>query len=1077
MQRTNYWNQTRPTDTQLNWTETSKSNAISQRLRSSAQMGIAWGFAVTVNPTDNTKIDVGRGEGYSGGLFQINEFETAGSAQRISTYTDTPSGTDDTGPAAIGQALADYTAGVANYVSLVYGEITSQPLAERTYPFNVRQTVVTETFTVSVLTVTQWNALGSAALNNRILVGIVTAQGAGTALTSANIDQFVQPKTLPTTSQPQTILGTTVVGVADTSPLGIGTLRWDPTINQMFWTAPGDAEGTGLVISDSGVFTVYSSTLNYYIALNIVWGSLSLVAVAISENLSVQSLYGRAIPMFSAVDQIHRDMVGSGQPSVTNPHAMTLADIGGGTLDHADLFHVNGISKDADTSQLECQIDAINDRIQVTSLGGYENSFLIDGKTLTEVTGSPYVNFDITPIPTSGQYLIYIDNAGGLHKVQIGDYDDALVREFTNFNNLDIWDIHNLVAGTAEIEWAQNLGTSDGAIRYKAPGDAFGDWVQVAAGVPGTPATGNWGIYKVYSSDTDNWIILQFNGAIGVSNTETFTTVQDETDYAAETMLKLCVVSWNATTEQLTNLRDIRRFVTADNRTEFEEEHDEDGAHTKTLRNIFRVYTDSEGAVDASADSYGVLGRAGAVIGVYGYAADTAVYGSVPNDSAGYFKANDATGVYGSGVNFMGGYFRANNIGLFGTAVADTGAYLGANNSAVVGSALVNTAGHFKADGNIGVYGLAVGDTGGYFKAANSAVVGSVLANTAAYYKADVDIAVYGTAVGNTGGYLKAANSAVVGSVLGNAGGYFKADVNVGVYGTAVGNTGGYFKANNSAVVGSALVDTAGHFKADGAIAVYGSAPNTAGRFIANVATAIDATAVNATAIYASAPTRGIRADVAGNTAMFGSAVGSFGLRGDAGHLAGFFAADSNWAANEVIGLYCSARNPGATNSAVCLQAYQPNSGATGIAALALHAADGTAIYASADSAYGVWVTAKSQQAIYAQAPDRVVYAVANVAAVAGDAVYGLAQGSLGAGVYGLASESGGIGVRGSCSDADGQAGGSFKGAATASVAIIIDGVIDYGGVAGSAAGATAGAIRLLVGGNTYGIRYYEEAV
>jgi len=987
MQRTNYWNQTRPTDTQLGWTETSKINAINERLRSSAQMGVAWGFQVTVNSVDNTKIDIARGEGYSGGMFLVNEFETAGSGQRISTYTDSPSGVDDTGPAATAQGLADYTAGVKNYVSLVYGELASQPLGERTYPFTNRQTVVTETFTVSVLTEAQWNALGSEAVNNRILVAIVTAQGAGTTLTSADIDQFVQPKTLPTTSQPQTISGVTIVGVADITPLGIGTLRWDPSLNQMFWTAPGDTEGIGLSISDSGVFSLASANANYTLSVNVVWGSLSLVAVDTSENIRVQSLYGRTIPMFSGVDQIHRDMIGSGQPSPTNAHGMTLADIGGGTLDHADLFHLNGISKDAESTQLECHIDdAINDRIQVTSLGGYENSFLVDGKTLTEVSGSNYVNFDTLPQPDSGEYLIYIDSGGNLGKVQIGE-------AFTNFTNLDIWDIHNTVAGTGEIQW----DATNEAIRYKAPGDAWGNWVFVSEILP--EGSGYYGMHKVYSSTTTEWIILHFNGVIGASNTETFTIVKDETDYADETMLKLAVINWNKTTEILSDLRDIRRFVTADNRTEFEEEHDSDGLHTKTLQSLFRVDVGSAdvGAIMGIAGSSAIYGSASSMAGVAGSALTNGVWGSADTiavygmaaQTGGYFAAA-VTGVYGEAAVRLGGYFAAPNTAVYAEAAAATAIWASALNSGVVA-----TAGNARA-----IVALAPNYGVSAVVASSRAVYGSA-SSVAAYFVADHAYGMIGIA----------SSTAIYGSATVDYGVIGTADT-FGVWGEAAVSCGVYGSAASTGIYGIAATNYGVRGIAGGVIGVDGSAPNTAGRFIADTDIGVSASAAAATGVYGIAPVTAIMGTspntagyfgVATETAIYGIAGSSYGVVGSAGNLAGSFNASSNWNANNVIGVYGSAENGSNPNSAIGVLGFVGGSAATGVYGGANHAADGTGVYGSASNEVGV-------------------YGIASATGVIGSGAIG---------VFGKAAIANGTGIKGSAENAGGI-GGAFLGATVA---------------------------------------------
>ena len=280
MQRTEYWNQTRPSQTQLNNTEDSKVNGILRRMRSLAQMGIRTGFRVTVNAGDATQIDIGPGEGYTGGYYLSENIRSSGSGsssgagERISTLTDGATGEVGYIPTVEGQGLAVYTSGALNYVALLYRETTDTPLAERLYPFTSRNTIIRETFSVVVYTAAEWAAFTAAELSDRILVAIVTAQGAGNALSLANINQVTQPKTHPTTAQPSTLTGVTITGLSQETLVGSGTLRWEVSTSKLYWTAPGDVEGTGVAIPDSGVYTVYSSDTSYWVELTVVFASL-----------------------------------------------------------------------------------------------------------------------------------------------------------------------------------------------------------------------------------------------------------------------------------------------------------------------------------------------------------------------------------------------------------------------------------------------------------------------------------------------------------------------------------------------------------------------------------------------------------------------------------------------------------------------------------------------------------------------------------------------------------------------------------------------------------------------------------
>lgn len=872
MQRTKYFNQTRPTDTQLNWTESSRVNAIRQRFRSGSQMGISWGFRVTVNTSDNTKIDISRGEGYTGGVYTVDEFEGLGSGERISTYTDSPSGPQDLGPAATGQALADYTNGVRNYISLVFSESESTALAERTYPFTAHNTIVTEEFTVSALSATDWTALSETERNNRVLVAIVTANGPGVALTSSSIDQFVQPKTHPSVSTPSTIIGVTPIGVAETTPLGNGAIRWAPSSNELFWTAPGDSEGTGVTVTDSGQYVLYSDDTDYSLIVAVVYANLTTVA-ATSEVVQVTSLYGRAIPMFSGVDQAHRDMLGTGNASTTNPHGLTLNDISGGGFDHADLFHENAISKDADPTQLLPQVDGVNDRIQVTNLGGYNNSYLVDGRiydTLTGVTAGNYgyITFDTTPQPAAGDYLIYVDSAGALQKVLIGGYVAGSVPENPFWTaNIQILDIYNTTAGTGTLNW----DTADSSLTWTAPGDAVGPKVYLQTGT-------STGIFKVYS-DNDDWILLEISaGGLGATNSSNITITKDETDYADESMLKICIVNWTgggAGSEQLTDLRDIRSYVTADNREEVQEEHDSEGRHTKILQQQFRVNAGTDSfAIYGAASDVGVYGRADSETGVYGWASETGVKGSASDSIAVHASAPNSALIASAGVDYaIIGQARSYGVvgsatqryGVLGVADVAIGAYVVAPDTALVVSAddLAITA-TVANDNAI----IAIADNSAIYAAASDDIALNAVAanNYAIKATALADVAITATADNDAIKVTAGGNKAISASVAGNTCAILQANADTGVYAIADGQHAVYATASSSGV--AVVVDVATGVYADGGAregvhgwadttGVYGGALNTGIMGEANVNYGVYGTA-SSIAIYGKATDNGV---------------------------------------------------------------------------------------------------------------------------------------------------------------------------------------------------------------------------
>lgn len=856
MQRTEYFNHTRPTQRQLNYTEDSKIASILRRFRSTCQMGIRTGFVVSINSGDATLIDVGPGEGYGGGFYSSENIRGNFSGERISTITDSATGQPGYQTTASGQSLADYTAGTKNYVFLQYIETETEPLSERYYPFDSHNTIVSESFRVSVLTEAQWNALSSDQLDLRILIAIVTANGAGIALTASSIQQVVQPKTHPTAANPSTITGTTVASLSQETLIGSATLRYEAATKRMYWTSPGDAEGTGVQISSSGTYTLYSNNTTYWIRVEVVFSALP--AADTSETIAITSLYGRTIPMSSAIDQAHRDMLGSGQPTVNNPHALTLNDIEGGTFDHADYFHVNGISKDSVSTMLECSIDVANDAILINNPGGANDRCLIDGLTYNTITGASagtdgQVSFDVVPAPDTGRYLIYLDSAGNPQRLFCGG--DLWVAGTI----LRIVDMYNKTAGNGTITW----DNSDDSLTWQAPGDgAAGSKVYLMDDLAGL--VGHEGYYKLYSSDTENWIIVYAPGtAIGASNNSTISLDMNSTDHPADEFLRLAMVHWDSVTETLSLLDDLRRFVTADNRTEFEEEHDEDGLHNKVMQHSVRAIA-SNGAF---------YGSAFVTVGVRGEAANYGMYGVAQTDTGVYGTATQDYGMYASAARSFGAYGRAATIGVAGRGIAVTGVYgtaptlagvYLANNTGISASVVQDTAVWGTAR-SWGVYGKVAEDYGGVFSAGDDYGI-SVTADDdfAGLFSAGGDYGISAYAGGQRAAFFRAAVDTGVYARAANEAGIFVADTAVAVYGYGL-NTAGMFSASHSVdatVYGVMATATnasaakwavAGYFTASAnaaATAVYANAPPTGGMGIYATGSSIGAFVKGVTGVH-----------------------------------------------------------------------------------------------------------------------------------------------------------------------------------------------------------------------------------
>lgn len=829
MERTEYINDTRPTQTQLNNTEDAKVNAILRRQRATAQLGTVIGFQTIPNSVNALLIDIGPGEGYTGGMYTQLNVKAETSAERIASDTNIVTA----------QALVDYTNGTKNYVSIVYSETTDTPIDEIYYPFVAHDTLVHEAYSVSVLTEANWNLLTLTQLRLRILVAIVTARGAGVPLTASDIQQVVQPKNLPITTQPVNITGTTANSVTDSTAIGAGTLRWDVTTHKIYWTAPGDTEGVGVSIIVSGSYTLYSANISFWIVVYAV--SAALPATSQTDIIYVQSMYGTIFPRYSAVDGVHREMLGHGVASINNPHALSDVDITGLGFDHAALFHKNGISILADSSQLNARIDPdpTYDQILVRNLGGRLNSFLISGSTYTDILGissgsDAVVSFDTVP-PISGEYMIYLDDAANLQSIFVGTALWSV--------NIYLVDMKNTTAGAgAVITWDSVAKT----LTYAAPGEAAGTAVYLM-GYDGL--VGYYGYYKLYSATTTNWVIVYVGGTLGGNNSTTFATAKSETNNADGSILKICVVNWDLATEILSNLRDIRQWGSADWRDKILEEHDENGHHNKVFQSPIRAIAITGPAISA----YAVNGAALAL--------------GAPN-TAVLCQADTAVGVMGS----------AASIGVYGVGSAVVG----------VGGIAPNTAASFSAASSYGIVAIASANIAASFSAQNTALIVQASAAIGGSFSA-ANTAVKANASVAQAVFASAPNSAIVAS----------ASVAQAVYASAP-NTAIYAIASVAQAIKASAPNSAIVVNASVAQAIYASAPNTALYVIATNQKAIF-TSASAYAVWAEAQDTAIFgsaiSDAVGGTAsaygIWGGAVNT-GVFGTATDCAVFGAADTH---------------------------------------------------------------------------------------------------------------------------------------------------------------------------------------
>jgi hypothetical protein len=317
--------------TDLANTETTKIAEILQTSMDGLSCGVQTGLAVTVNGGDATKIDIATGRGYApnGEIVELLGAQLA-------------------------QPLADYTLGGINYVVAVYTETYLRPEAHETQP-TVFNTQADRASRVVILTAAQYVALASTstdltvnAKDRSVILAIVTANGAGVNLTAASIKSpptyvgIIDVLSGPTPVIPGVILNS----VAQGASAGTGYLDFvagsPATIR---YRAPGDSSaGTYTNLTADGTYTLTSvsgKTCSVSVVLS------TLPAGNQTSTITLDSLYGPAVPRNSALDLTHRNFLGTGIVTPQNPHGLSIADIGGSAdaavIDHQSAMHTNGI--------------------------------------------------------------------------------------------------------------------------------------------------------------------------------------------------------------------------------------------------------------------------------------------------------------------------------------------------------------------------------------------------------------------------------------------------------------------------------------------------------------------------------------------------------------------------------------------------------------------------------------------------------------------------------------------------------------------------------------------------------------
>lgn len=447
-------------------TESTRAFHILRRHTDNTLTGVVSGLLVTVNDSNPSTIDIAAGTGYS----PNGEF--------IEILSDIS-----------GVELADDADGVVNFVLAVYTETFDSLKPHETngdsFPTRGNRSV-----RISVLTETAFNALPQTDTNldndsvdRSLIIAKVTGAGSGVSITSGDIEL---PSSLSggvsAINTTRNITGVDIVRINVDTPTGSGTLFFNSSTSELEWTAPGDVSGNPVDVSSGGAFTLTSVPSN--LTLVVLVTETDLPTSDQTDIIDVTNIYNQNIPRHTSVDLLHRSLVGSGIPTSSNPHGLTLDDLGvdvGNVEEHQSLFHDNGIHRDSNSNVLEPTVStgSVPHSIDIISpLPG--DRFYIDGRLYNSIA-NPSIGFDDVSQNKQGLYNIYAleseTTISTLEKVLRIQYDNdsppgpndlATVVQLRDLSD-------SISSGTAEIRYTSSTDT----LEFKAPGDVFGPAISV----------------------------------------------------------------------------------------------------------------------------------------------------------------------------------------------------------------------------------------------------------------------------------------------------------------------------------------------------------------------------------------------------------------------------------------------------------------------------------------------------------------------------------------------------------------------------------------------------------------------
>jgi len=498
----------------LRRTETSKAEEIKRNRVDWTSRGMESGGEITINAVDNTRIDIKQLTGY----VPNGEF--------ISTTSDYYS-----------IVLDDYTLGVVNYVCAVYTEddIGNQPHES---DGNVYPTEAALAWRIRVYSETNFlalpltdNNLANDARDRCLLIGKVSANGVGNALTTSNIFNptvynnilYASPTVLTT------ITGVTILAVDSSTPTGDGTLTYDDTGAPNYtlrWQSSTGGLGPVETFTVDEIRDIADGSGNT-IRVQVIISLLPVIGGSTTETITIVNLYYQDIPRLTGEDTLHRNFIGTGIVGPNNPHGLSADNIeGAATLslleEHQDIQHCNGIWRGSylNTFAMSLTIntppggDTLNVQPPIAGDLYYVNGKKLDGMSPTSILFTP-ANFTAGALGTtvkegSKLYEVYVDQNEALVVNLRTDTNPATlpVRTVTGTWIIDMSDDH---PATTTYDLNCVVAAAVYTFSWGPTGGTTGDTVTIDNTVPPGASDPEGQIIRLYDDTGVHWIDLYVN--------------------------------------------------------------------------------------------------------------------------------------------------------------------------------------------------------------------------------------------------------------------------------------------------------------------------------------------------------------------------------------------------------------------------------------------------------------------------------------------------------------------------------------------------------------------------------------